>query len=677
MFSHHTTFVVYAGPTGLGPGANHYFYRTSHPLTPVGPMRFLPYFLLLSALVSLVVGCHSESGGGGPHISARDSTRVFQLFDQAYTVQHSNPDSAYALIRAAGDLSRRADFDQGLFNYYNQAMYNRAAFRGDFRLANALGDSALRLAAQPDRKRFRMLMNFSRAIVYQLQEQNDSAIVYYLRAIANQPFTKDTSRVPMIQNNLAILFHFQQRDDLAVEYQKKALRYAISDADTGRIIGDYVNLYGFEVARKDTVTAFGYLRKALTLAADPKAWNTETELNKNAGEYYLARHRPDSARHYFSRYYDFTKRLYPPAYLAQPTIGLAQTDWLAGDLRATEQRLNEVARLTAIDSLPMLDRQNYYQTQYWLLKKTNRPAQALIALEHYNEAVAEFENGEKNRQLIQYDEKVRALQEEKRNAERQLAIRQKNDVIVALTIGCLLLAGLGTLLVLYWRKRKMLESEKLVKLQLETEWTSLKSRMEAQQEERSRISQELHDELGAALTSISLASELLKQQTQTNSAEVQIIARASSEMTIRMNEIVWSLNINNDNVQSLVAYIRKFCSEFLGEAGIRMMFTETIANPRRELKGIIRRNVYQSVKEAVNNVVKHAEASQVDLIITTVENELHILIRDNGKGMTSEPAQLWSNGLRNMRRNMEAIKGRISWATNEGTEVSIQAPMSV
>lgn len=639
-------------------------------------MRSLFNVLFLVGSMGLVVSCRERSDTKSSGISARDSVRVFQLFERAYAVQNTDPDSAYALIREAGDLSRRNGFEPGLFNYYNQAMYNRAAYRGDFALARRMGDTALALVQDPARKRFRMLVNFSRAITHQLQEENDSAIVYYLRALDNQPSTPDTSRVPMIQNNLAILFHFQQRDDLAVEYQLKSLRHAISEADTGAIIGDYVNLYGFETAQQDTATAFSYLAKGLALASGPKTWRAQTELYKNAGEYYLAQRQTDSARHYFSRYYDLTRALYPPAYLAQPLIGLAQTDGLAGDWPATERRLAQVGRLTAVDSLPMLDRQNYYQTQYRLLKQTSRPAQALAALEKYNGAVAEFENGEKNGQLIQYDRKVRILREAKQNAERQLAISQKNGIITVLVVGCLLLVVVATLLVLYWRKRKMLESEKLAKLHLETEWNALKSRMEAQQEERSRISQELHDELGTALTSISLASELLKQHGQTNSAEVQIIARASSEMTTRMNEIVWSLNVNNDNLQSLVAYIRKFCADFLGEAGIQMIFTETITDPQRELKGIIRRNVYQSVKEAVHNVVKHAEASRVELAIATVENELHILIRDDGKGMTGESAKLWSNGLRNMRKNIEGVKGRINWITDNGTQVSIQAPMS-
>ncbi len=639
--------------------------------------RFLNLFVFIGLLALLPSACRDRATTARTGISVADSIRVLRLFEQADAIQHTNPDSAYAFIQQAGNLSRANKFDQGLFNYYNQAMFNRAAYRGDFSLAKRLGDTALALVKDPARQRFRMLMNFSRAITHQLQETNDSAIVYYLRALDNQPFTRDTSRIPMIQNNLAILFHFQQRDDLAVNYQLKALRHALSKGDTGQMIGGYVNLYGFEAARKDTNTAFEYLAKGIVLASDPKNWREETELYKNAGEYYLVKHRIDSARQYFNRYYDLTKMLYPPAYLAQPLIGLAQTDWLAGKVQATERRLADVARLITVDSLPMLDRQNYYQMQYQLLKQTKRPAGALIALEMHNRAVAEFKDGEENRQLIQYDEQVRTLRDEKLAAERQLTISQKNSIITALVVGSLLLAVVATLLVLYWRKRKMLESEKLTKLELEAEWTQLKSRMAAQLEERSRISQELHDELGATLTSISLASEILKQNTRTDSPEVRIIAKASSEMTTKMNEIVWSLNANNDNVQSLVAYVRKFCADFLDEAGIQMVFTESIVDPERELKGLIRQSVYHSVKEAVNNIVKHAEASKVELTIETIENELRIQIKDNGKGMPDNAAKRWSNGLRNMKKNIESISGRISWATENGTLVHIQTPMSL
>ena len=639
--------------------------------------RFLNLFVFIGLLALLPSACRDRATTARTGISVADSIRVLRLFEQADAIQHTNPDSAYAFIQQAGNLSRANKFDQGLFNYYNQAMFNRAAYRGDFSLAKRLGDTALALVKDPARQRFRMLMNFSRAITHQLQETNDSAIVYYLRALDNQPFTRDTSRIPMIQNNLAILFHFQQRDDLAVNYQLKALRHALSKGDTGQMIGGYVNLYGFEAARKDTSTAFEYLAKGIVLASDPKNWREETELYKNAGEYYLVKHRIDSARQYFNRYYDLTKMLYPPAYLAQPLIGLAQTDWLAGKVQATERRLADVARLITVDSLPMLDRQNYYQMQYQLLKQTKRPAGALIALEMHNRAVAEFKDGEENRQLIQYDEQVRTLRDEKLAAERQLTISQKNSIITALVVGSLLLAVVATLLVLYWRKRKMLESEKLTKLELEAEWTQLKSRMAAQLEERSRISQELHDELGATLTSISLASEILKQNTRTDSPEVRIIAKASSEMTTKMNEIVWSLNANNDNVQSLVAYVRKFCADFLDEAGIQMVFNESIVDPERELKGLIRQSVYHSVKEAVNNIVKHAEASKVELTIETIENELRIQIKDNGKGMPDNAAKRWSNGLRNMKKNIESISGRISWATENGTLVHIQTPMSL
>ena len=642
-------------------------------------MRGFTLTRLLVSLLVLLASCQQQNrdAPAGSRISVTDSLRVFQLFDQSRAVEESNPDSAFILIREAGELARRHHFDKGLFNYYRMAMFNRGAFRGNFALAARLSDTAMALLKDPARQRYQMMTNFSRGLMYQIQEKNDSATVYYLRALDSQKFDQDTARVPVIQNNLAILFHEQQRDDLAIAYELKYLDSALMAADTGEIINAYQSLYGFKMGQKDTSAAADYLKKGFAVAALAKPLSIKVDLYKSAGEYYISQRQPDSARYYYTKCYDLAKKIYSAPYLAQPLIGLAQTDRLTGDVVATEKRLNEVARLTTVDSLPLLERQHYYQTQYWLFRQTNRPGPALASLEKYNRVVAEFEEGKKNQQLINYHEQVKQLKQQGQLADRQYAIDRKNNLIVALIVGSLLLAVLATVLVLYWRKRKMLESEKLTKLQLETEWNTLKNRMATQQEERNRISQELHDELGAALTSISLASELLKQNGPTHSTEVQIIAKASSEMTTRMNEIVWSLNANNDNVQSLVAYIRKFCADFLDEAGIQMVFTETIIHPERELKGIIRRNVYQSVKEAVHNVVKHAEASRVELAIETVENELHILIRDNGKGMTAEPANLWSNGLRNMRKNIESIRGSIQWHTDNGTEVSIQAPMSV
>lgn len=642
-------------------------------------MRGSAFILLFALLLLVAASCQQRAADtvAGTGISAQDSLRVFALFNQAIEVGETNPDSAFALLNKGGDLSRRNHFDKGLFNYYLMAMFNREAFRGDFTLASRMSDTAMVLLRDPARQRYQMMTNFARGLMYQIQEKNDSSIFYYMRALDSQKFGQDTARVPVIQNNLAILFHDQQRDDLAVAYELKYLNSALMAADTGEIINGYQSLYGFKMSQKDTSAAFGYLQKGFALAASSKPLSIKVDLYKSAGEYYISQRRPDSARFYYTQCYTLARKLYAPAYLVQPLIGLAQTDWITGDVVATEKRLIEVARSVTIDSLPLLERQNYYQTQYWLFRKTARLNQALTSLEKYNRVMAEVEAGKKNQQLVNYHEDLKRLKQEKQLASRQYAIDRKNNLIIALMAGFLLLAVLATVLVLYWRKRKMLESEKLDKFRLETEWTALKSRMATQQEERSRISQELHDELGAALTSISLASELLRQNQPTNSAEVQIIAKASSEMTTRMNEIVWSLNVNNDNVQSLVAYIRKFCADFLDEAGIQMIFTETITDPERELKGTIRRNVYQSVKEAVHNVVKHAEASRVELAVETVENELHILIRDNGKGMTTDPPKLWSNGLRNMKKNIEAIKGRISWVTNNGTQVSIQAPMSV
>ena len=105
--------------------------------------------LLLSTFLGLMVSCQTEQAKAPSGISAADSARVFELFGQAYRVQNTDPDSAFALISEAGNISRQHGFDNGLFNYYNQAIYNRAAYRGEFDRALSMADTAPGSGARP------------------------------------------------------------------------------------------------------------------------------------------------------------------------------------------------------------------------------------------------------------------------------------------------------------------------------------------------------------------------------------------------------------------------------------------------------------------------------------------------------------------------------------------------
>lgn len=201
--------------------------------------------------------------------------------------------------------------------------------------------------------------------------------------------------------------------------------------------------------------------------------------------------------------------------------------------------------------------------------------------------------------------------------------------------------------------------------------------------ERIRIARNIHDDLGANLTRISL----LTQAGGTgglDAAQAEKVYATVTATTRAMDEIVWAVNPRYDDLDSLVYYITNYAPSFLNEAGIRcrLDMPEHITTAR--LTSQIRHHLFLACREALNNVVKHAAASEVllRLRVETRREEGHILelsIADNGRGFPSAPAAAGTrpcpgNGLNNMRTRMEELGGEFSIQAGEqgGTLVRLR-----
>nr|WP_294906209.1 sensor histidine kinase [uncultured Lacibacter sp.] len=200
--------------------------------------------------------------------------------------------------------------------------------------------------------------------------------------------------------------------------------------------------------------------------------------------------------------------------------------------------------------------------------------------------------------------------------------------------------------------------------------------LSAQQDERSRISADMHDELGSGVTAIRLLSEIARQKTK--AAPVEEISRISynaNELMTKMNAIIWSMNPGNDTVNSLVAYIRSYASEYLDN--FDMDYHINISNniPEMEVSGVKRRNLFLVLKESINNVMKHAKATEVEINIRFADHHMFIEIVDNGKGIDAEKLNQFGNGLKNMQRRMESIGGSFAIVSNNGTTVKLEVPL--
>jgi signal transduction histidine kinase len=203
-------------------------------------------------------------------------------------------------------------------------------------------------------------------------------------------------------------------------------------------------------------------------------------------------------------------------------------------------------------------------------------------------------------------------------------------------------------------------------------------RRRAIEKERTRIATDMHDDLGAGLSQIKFLSEAIgmkKQQHLPIEEEISHIRTFSVEMIEKMGEIVWALNEKNDTLSDLLSYTRSYAVEYLEQNGIECKVDEPDNIPQDYVSSEFRRNVYLTVKEALHNIVKHAQATHVHINIQ-ITDQLSILIRDNGIGIDNSAPRIHGNGLLSMNARIRELNGCFEISNNNGTEVKIQVPLT-
>ena len=203
--------------------------------------------------------------------------------------------------------------------------------------------------------------------------------------------------------------------------------------------------------------------------------------------------------------------------------------------------------------------------------------------------------------------------------------------------------------------------------------------------ERARIARDIHDDLGASLTRITMLSQSVRADLEGRAqatGDVDQIYNTARELTRAMDEIVWAVNPKHDTVDSLVTYLGRFAQHFLSSAGVRCRLDVPVYLPSWALTSEIRHNVFLALKEALHNVVKHATATEVRISLQLEPGGFILIVADNGRGfelesrkngaVADEGARIATgNGLLNMKKRLEEIGGRCEWDTGpgEGTRV--------
>ena len=223
---------------------------------------------------------------------------------------------------------------------------------------------------------------------------------------------------------------------------------------------------------------------------------------------------------------------------------------------------------------------------------------------------------------------------------------------------------------------------------------ALLQQQHAIERDRTRIAKDIHDDIGAGLTQITLLTELARREPEQVGTHLERISGSARQLTRAMDEIVWAVDPQHDTFTGMLDYISAFAEDFLHTAGVRCRMDLPPALPAVRVDAEVRYNLFLAVKEALNNVVKHARATEVRLQLRILAGAFNLSIEDNGQGMpvggngaatngngaaTAGANRISSgSGLANLQKRLAAVGGQceIHGAAGGGTRVEFTVAVS-
>ncbi len=567
----------------------------------------------------------------------------------------ANYEEAHKLLKRAlkihlevGDKLYAADTYNNLgIVFYYQGDYPEALknYLGAFKLVKELND-------QPGIAR-----SYSNLGNIYLQQGNlDEALTNYNEALKMQESLKDLQGIGRTNNNIASVYMIQKEYEKSVKHFKIAIATKESIGDIASIGRSYLNMGGIYFLMADLKggrqtpdkyyldTALTYYTK--TIAALEKIGDKQTLAStyNNLGLVYVAKKQPAKAREFVSKGLALAKEIKSLNDIMSSYNGFAVVDSAMGNYKGSLEnyKMFVVYRDSLVNDANTKkiteDKMNFDFEQKEIARKNE---EAKIALAKKYE-----------------QEKKDALHEEQITRQKVQGWSIAGGVALVL-LSVILLINRSRL------KQKHLHQRELNLLQKE----KASALMEVQEQERKRIAEDLHDSLGHLLSAAKMNLQSGNGKEQLNSS-IQLLNQASEEL----RNISFNLMPNVLEEEGLTPALNEL-AEKSGKSGKMAVSFQAHGIKSLKFDKLAQFNIYRIVQEAINNIMKHAGATEAGIQLIGKENNLTIMIEDNGKGF--DPKNILNGrGQKNMRARTNWLNGNfhLDSSPGHGTTICIDIP---
>jgi signal transduction histidine kinase len=502
--------------------------------------------------------------------------------------------------------------------------------------------------------------NFNRMAQY------DSSMFYYLKAHSYFEEVKDLREQMNIESNISAAYLMMGNNEKAIEYLQKPIKYYGEIEDFALLSNAIANLGNIYYSTGDTINAVKSYERAEMEALKVNNYHALGVAYNNLGEIYSKKKEQEKAVNYILKSIKIREGAGSETDLASSYLTLAFNYFRMGEfdkaktnlLRTvpvfenskSKEKLDDVYLLLSyvFAAEGKFDSLNYYSTKFYEARSNNIREHIISSTQDIE---ARYQTEKKEKELLESRAVI---------AENELKIRRKNALIYGTTSLTLIFALLGYLLFNQQKlKNRQLQKEAQLK-----EALSLIATQNQLQEQRLRISRDLHDNIGAQLTFIISTLDNIKYgfklQNDKLGEKLQSISNFTSNTIFELRDTIWAMNKPEITFEDLNARITNFIDkarETTEKTNFSFEISEELCN-KQLFSSVEGMNIYRVIQESVHNALKYAEAKNISVKIDESNEAINIVIEDDGKGFDFKNIQM-GNGLNNLRKRAKEINSTI------------------
>ena len=504
------------------------------------------------------------------------------------------------------------------------------------------------------------------------QKKYAEAEKYYEEALQRFKSTTYTRGLESVYNNLGLVLKNQNKTDKALENYTAAYQLALASADKQAQAIVLNEMGDLALMKNDFALSEKYLLQALKLAEEINYLELEKDANETLANLY--KQKADYEKAYV---YQVKFNLLSDSILAKDKVKIIEDVKGKYETEKKELKITVLSKSDSIKSL-QIDNQQIAIIDN-LLKIINQKLELSTAGLHLKEDSLVIKSKEKTILQKELDAKekeqrITLLSKEKKIKELQL--KSRNNVIAGISVFTLLLALSGYL---FYQRKQVQQKSVLQQEIFKQQGLAMQGILEAEEKERKRIASDLHDGVGQLMSAAWLNLQAFKQQAIHASETQQQLFNKSMALVDESCKEVRSVSHNmmpNALLQKgLINAVREFIQQISSKKLSINLQTDGLHKP---IPSHVEMVLYRVIQESVNNVIKHAAASNLDISINQEADGIDVMVEDNGKGFdTAAVKQNDGIGLSNIKNRVQYLKGTVEWNSTpgNGTLVAMHIPI--